>query len=145
MNWDIFPTKKWHFYCIRILTFKHINDRKQGRKLSYTYIWPKEMSISLCKVWLRMHKISLKILVPSILEKNPQNFYTFSLSLQTALTHMQTWKSAQLAGGLRRSQITKDTVIERKIFADNSLGELTYHPHIALKNISLKKTVMKIK
>ncbi len=44
-------------------------------------------------------------------------------------------KSAQLAGGLMRSQITKDTIIERKIFADNSLGELTYRPPIAIKNI----------
>jgi hypothetical protein len=92
-----------------------------------------------------MHQISLKFLVPSILEKNPQNFYTFSLNLLTSLTDVETYKSSQLAGGLRRSQITKDTIIERKIFADNSLGELTYHPHIALKNISLKETVMTIK
>jgi hypothetical protein len=37
-----------------------------------------------------MHQISKKFLVPSILEKNPQNFYTFLRNLQTSLTHVET-------------------------------------------------------
>jgi hypothetical protein len=44
-------------------------------------------------------------------------------------------KELSASGGLWRSQITKDTIIERKIFAENSLGELTYRPPIALKKI----------